>query len=133
MKRKVDVQYANPFLSRNLGKFEINMFEIVSELAQDRDAKAKLKETGIRKTIDAVNTETEQIRSMLDKVHNRAMLMDEMLRVFTEKQSEQTVETPAVEKVVVNEPEVKPEPKEIAKEAVEEAKPSVTKEKSILS
>ena len=90
MKRKVDVQYANPFLSRNLGKFEINMFEIVSELAQDRDAKAKLKETGIRKTIDAVNTETEQIRSMLDKVHNRAMLMDEMLKVFTGKQPDET-------------------------------------------
>lgn len=132
MKRKVDVQYANPFVSRNLGKFEINMFEIVSELAQDRDAKAKLKETGIRKTIDAVNTETEQIRSLLDKVHNRAMLMDEMLRVFTEKQSEQAVETPAVEEAVVNEPEVKPEPKEIAKEAVEEVKPNVTKEKSKL-
>lgn len=132
MKRKVAVQYANPFLSRNLGKFEINMFEIVSELAQDRDAKAKLKETGIRKTIDAVNTETEQIRSMLDKVHNRAMLMDEMLKVFTEKQQEQTVETPAVEEAVAKEPEVEPEPKEITKETVEEAKPSVTKEKSKL-
>lgn len=132
MKRKVDVQYANPFLSRNLGKFEINMFEIVSELAQDRDAKAKLKETGIRKTIDAVNTETEQIRSMLDKVHNRAMLMDEMLKVFTGKQSEQAIETPVVEEAVAKEPEVKPEPKEAAKETVEEAKPSVVKEKSKL-
>ena len=132
MKRKVDVQYANLFLSRNLGKFEINMFEVVSELAQDRDAKAKLKETGIRKTIDAVNTETEQIRSMLDKVHNRAMLMDEMLKVFTGKQPEQAVETPMVEEAVANEPEVRPEPKGTAKEPVEEVKPVVTKEKSKL-
>ena len=132
MKRKVDVQYANPFVSRNLGKFEINMFEIVSELAQDRDVKAKLKETGIRKTIDAVNTETEQIRSMLDKVHNRAMLMDEMLKVFTGKQPEQAVETPMVEEAVVNEPEVRPEPKETAKEVIEEEKPVATKEKSKL-
>ena len=132
MKRKVDVQYANLFLSRNLGKFEINMFEVVSELAQDRDAKAKLKETGIRKTIDAVNTETEQIRNMLDKVHNRAMLMDEMLKVFTGKQPEQAVETPMVEEAVANEPEVRPEPKGTAKEPVEEVKPVVTKEKSKL-
>lgn len=122
-------KYANP-MGRNEGNYELNKFEVISDLQQAKMTEGTLVPTGISKLQAAVQAETNTINSAIEKVQGRQAKLNEILTAFTGVQTKQepVVETAKEQVPAVETVEAPAEVKKPAKKVVKSKKQTIAQQ-----